>query len=55
MYLPPHFQSRDRAHAIALMRAHPLCTLISNDDEGFPYVSYLPLHLQERDGGAAGA
>jgi len=36
---------------MALMRAHPLATLISNDDEGFAFLSHLPLHLEQRDGG----
>lgn len=47
MYLPPHFASKDRAHALALMREHPFASLISNDDEGFPFVTHLPLHVQE--------
>lgn len=33
---------------MALMRAHPLATLISNDDDGFPFLSHLPLHLEPR-------
>jgi transcriptional regulator len=45
MYLPPHFNSRDAAHAAELMRAYPLASLISNDDDGFPFVTHLPLHL----------
>ena len=48
MYLPPHFKSKDRAQAVDLMRAYPLCTLISNDNDGFPFVSHLPLHLEQR-------
>jgi len=47
MYLPAHFESRDPAHAHALMRAHPLASLVSNDEEGFPFITHLPLHLQE--------
>ena len=47
MYLPPHFCSTDPAHAKALVRAHPLASLVSTDDDGFPFVSHLPLHLQE--------
>ncbi len=31
------------------MRAHPLATLISNDDDGFPFLSHLPLHLEQRN------
>lgn len=48
MYLPPQFHSKDRAHALALMREHPLASLVSTDDEGFPFVTHLPLHVQER-------
>ena len=48
MYLPPHFNSLDRAMAAELMRAHPLANLISIDDEGLPFVSHLPLHLEPR-------
>ncbi len=54
MYLPPQFDaSRDRAIAIGLMRAHPFASLISNDEDGLPYVTHLPLVLDERgpDGG----
>lgn len=47
MYLPPPFNTDDRAHAVALMRAYPFASLISNDDESQPYVTHLPLHLQE--------
>ncbi len=46
MYLPPQFNTKDAAHATALMRAYPLASLISNDDQGFPFVTHLPLHLE---------
>ena len=46
MYLPPHFNSKDRALATGLMRAHPLASLIS----GLPFVSHVPLCLEERGG-----
>lgn len=49
MYMPPQFRAADRSLAMNLMRAHPLATLISNDDEGFPFLSHLPLHLEQRD------
>ena len=55
MYLPPHFKSEDAETAATLMRRHAFATLISSDDEGFPYVTHLPLHLEEReapDGGS---
>ncbi len=49
MYMPPQFHTTDRSLAVELMRAHPLATLISNDDDGFPFLSHLPLHLEQRD------
>ena len=51
MYLPPQFKATDPQHALTLMRAHPLASLVSTDDEGFPCVSHVPLHLQERADG----
>lgn len=48
MYQPPQFKAKDSAHAVELMRAYPFASLISNDDEGFPYVTHLPLHLEQR-------
>ena len=48
MYMPPHFDSKDRALAVDLMRDHPLATVISTDDAGFPFLSHLPLHLEQR-------
>jgi len=46
MYMPPHFTSDDPALAARLAREHPFASLISNDDDGFPFVTHLPLHLQ---------
>jgi len=51
MYMPPQFNAKDPAIALELMRAHPFASLISNDDEGLPYVTHLPLVVQEREGG----
>ncbi len=50
MYLPPQFRSEERAHALALMRGFPFASLICPDDEGLPYVTHLPLHVQEEGG-----
>jgi transcriptional regulator len=47
MYLPPQFKG-DRAQAAALITEHPFASLISIDDAGLPYVTHLPLHLEER-------
>ena len=51
MYQPPQFRSEDPAIAVELMRSYPFANLISNDDDGFPFVTHLPLHLEEREGG----
>ncbi len=48
MYMPPQFRATDRSLAMDLMCAHPLATLISNDDEGFPFLTHMPLHLEQR-------
>ena len=48
MYMPPQFNAKDQAQAVDLIRAHPLATLISVDDDGFPFISHLPLHLEQR-------
>ncbi len=48
MYQPLQFKAKDSAHAVELMRGYPFASLISNDDEGFPYVTHLPLHLEQR-------
>ena len=48
MYLPSQFDASDRRMAIDLMRSHALGSLISNDDDGFPFVTHVPLHLEER-------
>lgn len=50
MYHPPQFRSADPAVAARLMREHPFASLISNDDAGVPFVTHLPLHLEEREG-----
>ncbi len=48
MYMPPHFDSKDRALAVELIRAHPFATLVSTDETGFPFLSHVPLHLEQR-------
>jgi transcriptional regulator len=49
MYLPPQFAAKDsattQATAHTLIRANPLASLISVDDDGLPFVTPLPLHL----------
>ncbi len=46
MYLPPQFKAKDPAHVRELIRAYPFASLISNDESGLPYVTHLPLHLE---------
>jgi transcriptional regulator len=48
MYLPAQFNAKERQHALAVMREYPFASLISNDDSGLPYVTHIPLHLQEQ-------
>ena len=45
MYLPLHFAAKAPATAHELIRDHPFASLISNDDNGLPFVTPLPLHL----------
>lgn len=51
MYMPPQFNAKDPAIALELMRSHPFASLISNDDDGLPYVTHLPLVAEQRPGG----
>jgi transcriptional regulator len=51
MYMPPQFNAKDPAVALELMRAHPFASLISNDDEGLPFVTHLPLVAEQRGNG----
>jgi len=46
MYMPSMFNTTETAHALALMQAYPFASLISTDDEGLPFASHLPLHVQ---------
>ena len=51
MYLPPHFAAKNEESARQLIRDYPFASLISNDDDGLPFVTPLPLHLIEEEGG----
>lgn len=46
MYTPLQFRAKTTDHGVALMRQYPFATLISGDDEGFPFITHLPLHLE---------
>ena len=48
LYQPAHFAVAERATLIALMRAHPLATLVSAGG-GELDVTHLPLEVEERD------
>lgn len=48
MYLPPQFNHPQ--HAAQIMREHPLGTLITTDDNGFPFAAHLPFKVQEEAG-----
>lgn len=48
MYLPAQFHATDPAQAADLIRAYPLASLISVDDDAFPFVSHVPLNLQDQ-------
>ncbi|MDO9166971.1 MAG: FMN-binding negative transcriptional regulator [Rhodoferax sp.] len=48
MYLPPQFNSKSKSDAAEVMRANPFASLISVDEAGLPFVSHIPLHLEER-------
>ncbi len=54
MYLPAQFIAKDsnttNATAYELIRANPLASLISTDDDGLPFVTPLPLHLLTDEG-----
>src|ERR1035437_9507476 len=47
MYLPPQFNSTDKSIAADLMREHSFTSLISVDEAGLPFVTHLPLNLEE--------
>ena len=52
MYQPPHFRNTDPAVALGIMREHAFASLISTDDEGLPFVTHLPLHAEQQEGGS---
>jgi transcriptional regulator len=48
MYLPKQFNHPE--HAGTIMREHPFASLVTTDDSGFPFVTHLPLKLEEEGG-----
>ena len=49
-YMPKQFVSDRLVDALAIMQAHPLAFMTSVDDEGFPFVTHLPLHVEQMAG-----
>ena len=49
MYIPRHFEQDDIATLHALMRNHPLCTLVTLSADGLN-ANHLPLHLSPEPG-----
>jgi transcriptional regulator len=43
MYLPKQFNHPE--HARTIIRENPFASLVSNDDEGFPFISHIPVKL----------
>jgi transcriptional regulator len=46
VYIPEHFRVRERATAVAFMRANPFAILVSSTDDG-PFATHLPLVIRE--------
>ena len=46
MYLPRHFEQRDRAHLLHVMREHSFATVVTTID-GEPFVSHVPVRVEE--------
>ena len=47
MYLPSQFTATDTRLILQLMREHSFALLISNDADGLPFTSHLPLNVLE--------
>ncbi len=46
MYLPKQFHNTDPVIARRIMREHPLASVVSVREDGFPVLSHIPLHWQ---------
>jgi len=46
MYLPKQFHNTDPAIAQRIMREHPLASIVSAGEDGFPVLSHIPMHWQ---------
>lgn len=54
MYMPPQFNATDPLVAADLMRSYSFASLISVDEAGLPFVTHLPLHLEQHRVAEAG-
>ena len=50
MYVPRHFEVTDRTWCHALMRAQSFAVMITADDAGVPFVTHLPILLDDARG-----
>jgi len=50
MYVPPHFEVTDSAWCHRLMRAQSFAVMITADDAGAPFVTHLPILLDDTRG-----
>jgi transcriptional regulator len=50
MYIPRHFEVTDAAWCHALMRAQSFAMMVTADDEGAPFVTHLPILLDDARG-----
>lgn len=53
MYVPPHFDLTSAESVRALMRARSFATLVTTGEDGAPFVTHLPMLLED-DGSAHG-
>lgn len=49
MYLPKHFEQKDRALVLEVMRSHSFAVMVSDDERGAPFATHLPLIISERE------
>jgi transcriptional regulator len=52
MYIPPHFEQKDRGAALALIAENPFGLLVTAGDSAAPFASHLPFLIEERGGEA---
>jgi len=50
MYIPSYFETKERELSFDLMRRENFAQLITSDEEGLPWVTFLPFMLDEKAG-----